>query len=114
MTPLVPPASDATAAVGVEPFHVTGGVMLNDMRHPEPAGQLMGAVVTWLPATLKNIRSVVPFSNSAIGEQATLALVSVGPTTGVPMVVVVIGICHSALFEPLVLQTYKFPVPLEL
>ena|ERR1035437_1380367 len=113
--PLVPPVTDAVAPVGVDELHVAGLVMLKDMMQPVVFdGQFTVPPVTAPPATLKNIRSVTPFSNSVIGEQATLEVVSVGPKTGVPMTVLPIGICHSALTVPLVLQTYKFPVPLEL
>ena len=111
--PLVPPVTVAVAAVLVERPHVKGLVMSNDMIQPDPATQLMGAPATALPGTLRNIRSVVPFRNSVIGEQATSTVVSVGPRIGVPMTPLVIGICHNALNAPLVPQTYKFPVPPE-
>lgn len=112
--PLVPPVTGAVAAVGVAADK--GLSMRKDIMHPVALdGQFMVPVVTGLPATLRNIRSVFVFSllNSVIGEQATLAVVSVGPRTGVPMTLLVIGIPHIALTEPWVLHTYKFPVPAE-
>ena len=61
MMPLVPPVSVAVAAVVVDVPHVEVLVMLKDMMHPEPALQLIGAPVTALFATLRNMRSVAPF-----------------------------------------------------
>jgi hypothetical protein len=57
--PLVPDATVVVAEVAVLEFHV-GLVILKDMTHPAPAVQSMGAPVTALAVTLKNIRSVVP------------------------------------------------------
>ena len=113
MMPLVPPVTVAVAAVLVDVLHVEVLVMSNDMIQPDAARQLMGPTATALSATLRNIRSVVPFKNSVIGEQATLAVVNKGPTTGVPMTPPAIGIFHSALTVPLVPQAYRFPVPPE-
>jgi hypothetical protein len=76
-------------------------------------GQLMVAtVVTALFVTLKNMWSVLPLLNSVIGEQPTLAVVSVGPTVGVVLTneLPLIGIGHNALTPLLVLHAYKFPV----
>jgi hypothetical protein len=86
------------------------------MMHPEADGQLTGAAVTALPATLKNIVSVIPSAeNSVIGEQPTLAVVSAGPATAggltAPPLIV---ISHTALSPPLVPQTNKSPVPFPL
>jgi hypothetical protein len=61
MMPLVPPVSVAVAAVAVDVLHVEVLVILKDMTHPVPALQLIGAPITALPATLRNIRSVAPF-----------------------------------------------------
>lgn len=111
MMPLVPPATFVVAAGLVNVPHVKGLVMSNDMMQPVPVVQLIGAAVSAFPATLRNIRSVLPLRNSVIGEQVDMAVVREGPRMGVPMTPLVIGICHSALTVPLVPQAYKFPVP---
>ena len=107
--PLLPLVTEAVAEVGV----VANNALLtgNDIMQPEANGQLMVPAVMALPATLKNIRSLlVPvLLNSVTGEQPTLAVVSAGPRNGVPITLLVIGIPHSALTVPLVLHTYKFP-----
>jgi len=60
--PLVPPVTEVFAEVAVEELHVDVLVISNDMMHPVvPDGQEMGATVTGLPVTLRNIRSVAPF-----------------------------------------------------
>src|SRR5580700_2423452 len=110
---LVPSVTSAVAAVLFVVPHVAGLVMSNDMMQPATNGQPMGTPVTAFPVTLRNIRSVVPFRNSVIGEQVPSAVVSAGPRTGVPITPAVIGICHSALTKPLVPHAYKFPVPPE-
>jgi hypothetical protein len=88
------------------------------MTQPAPAGQLIGAAVTGLPVTLTNIRSlpVVPLLNSVIGEQATLAVVIVGPRiVAVSMTPVSTAVYHIALnaLAPTewVPHAYKNPVP---
>ena len=107
--PLVPPVTGIAAAGSVAVPHDEETVMSKNMMHPTVfGGQFMG-----LPATLKKSWSVLVLAllNPVIGEQATLALVSVGPRIGVLMTMLFIGICHSALTVLWVLQTYKFPVP---
>ena len=59
--PLVPPATAAVAEVLFDRPHVKGLVMSKDMMQPAANGQLMGALVTAFPLTLRNIRSVAPF-----------------------------------------------------
>src|ERR1700756_4343403 len=101
--PLVPPATDAVATVADVPFKMLS--TSNDMIQPVAAGHLICmSPVMALPATLKKIRSVFTLLNSVIGEQPTLAVVSVGPTFGVPMTLAAIPITHSALTVPLVLH----------
>ena len=115
MTPLAPPATDAVAEVAAV-VQGAGFVMSKDIIHPVFVGQPIGAVVWPLAATLTKIRSVVPSSNSVIGEHSALAVVSCGPAVGVPITPAVIGICQivGAVPPPApeVPQTYKFPVPL--
>ena len=112
MMPLVPPATDADAEVGVLPFTGLVALMLvmsKDITHPVVFDwQNMVSFVCPLSATLKKIKSV-PFKscplvisilglkNSVTGEQGTLAVVSVGPGAGVPITPEAIGICHSVL-----------------
>jgi hypothetical protein len=114
---LVPPTADALAAVPDPVFKRLSTV--KDMTQPAPAGQLIGAAVTGLPVTLTNIRSAgVPLVllNSVIGEQATLAVVIVGPrTVAVSMTPVSTAVYHIALNElaptEWVPHAYKNPVP---
>src|SRR4029077_15288533 len=101
--------ADAVAAVADVEFKILSTP--NDMMQPEANGQLMVPPVMALPATLRKMRSVFVLLNSVIGEQPTLAVVSVGPTFGVLMTLAVIPITHNALTVPLVLHTYKSPVP---
>ena len=78
--PLVPPATEVLAEVAVV---VDKGLSIRkDMMQPVVFdGQFIVPPVTALPATLKNNRSILVFVllNSVIGEQPTLAVVSVGP-----------------------------------
>lgn len=120
MIPLVPPATDAVAVVARPAPHDEELVMSNAITQPVALeGQLMAALVSARPATLRKIESVplgldalVMFGlkNSVTGEQAVSAVVIVGPGTGVPMAPETIGICHSAVSPPFVPQTYKLPV----
>jgi hypothetical protein len=113
--PLVPPASDALAAVP-DPA-VKKVSMLKDMMQPVAAdGQLMGAAVTGLPATLKNIRSLPPLLNSVIGEQVDMAVEIVGTRiVAVSMTPVSTAVYHIALnaLAPTewVPHAYKNPLP---
>src|SRR5580692_669581 len=91
MTPLVPPAA---AAVVVQ---VAGFVMSKDMIHPVFVGQPIGTVVRPLATTLTKILSVVPSSNSVIGEHSALAVAICGPCTAVPSTPAVTGICQTVV-----------------
>jgi hypothetical protein len=113
MIPLVPPVSVAVAEVGDDDNISLS--MSKDMMQPDAAGHLICASpVIALPATLKNIRSlfVLVLLNSVIGEQATLAVVSVGPKLGALITPAVIDISYIAFTDPLVPHTYKSPVAL--
>ena len=113
-TPLVPPVTEAVAEVGVAAERMLS--MSKDMRQPVAAGhRICASPVMALPATLKKIRSLlVPvLLNSVSGEQAALAVVSVGPTVGGDITLFVIEIPHNAVTVPLVLHTYKSPEPVD-